>query len=132
VQQIELGIEIRSRIAPFFPTELMKVIERVDARRGDIPVDGEITGCVEERIRIAPLVEAEGVEVVERIHTGVEHVGIVREVEERVEQRIALVNQIDRTVGDRRCSIPVSVSAPSGPDTKILPPRPCSVRSCSV
>ena len=83
--QIERRVEGGGRIAPLLPAALVIVLERIDAGRGDVLVDREITRGVEEGVRIAPLVPAEGVEVRQRIDAREVHVGIAAVVVERVE-----------------------------------------------
>jgi hypothetical protein len=56
----------------------MIVVERIDARRGDVGIGLQITGDIEERIRIAPFMPPENLEMLERVGAGRRDVRIVR------------------------------------------------------
>ena len=80
------------------PAELVVVVERIDARGGDVGVVRQVAGDVEQRIRIAPFVPAEGLEVQQRIDARRRDVRIVRQVVDVVET--ARVDELGRREWD--------------------------------
>ena len=91
VHQIELGVEVRPRIAPFLPAELIKVGERVSARLFHVLIEREIERGREKAIWIASFVPARLMIVLVGIDVCVPDIVIVRIVEQIVDQRIAVV-----------------------------------------
>jgi hypothetical protein len=67
---------IRKRRAALMLAGLEEVGQRIDVRRGDVRVGGEIRGRIEAERRIAAFVPAELVVVVERVHACSLHVGV--------------------------------------------------------